>query len=122
MVGFFLGAYFNNTLIRKTGFSNQGGRKGPALTMQTVCTVYRENVNSAKRVISVFSLFVFYSFYQHLALHTVHILCEIFTFLLQKCGEEPPKTERLIDCEPSLYFAISGPGMADSSFWPFIFH
>ena len=81
MVGFFLGAYFNKTLIRKTGFSNQGGRKGPVLTMQTVCTVYRENVNSAKRVISVFSLFVFYSFYQHLVLHTVHILCEIFTFL-----------------------------------------
>ena len=23
-----------------------------------------------------------------------------------------------LDCEPSLYFAISGPGMADSSVWP----
>ena len=23
-----------------------------------------------------------------------------------------------IDCEPSLYFAIPGPGMADSSVWP----
>ena len=23
-----------------------------------------------------------------------------------------------IDCEPSLYFVISGPGMADSSMWP----
>ena len=22
-----------------------------------------------------------------------------------------------VDCEPSLYFAISGPGMADSSVW-----